>query len=177
MKLRYKFKKIPFFLGCLFILLIDVVVIFLAKDFGPVLVIVWVSGAVPSLFIFSTATILFKLIHVFYQPRISHTEKINFQEYGLNIIYKLMSILLGGLVSSSIGVILYWWSLVLLEISRSNLLHTMVDILRKISGQSTQYQEVYYALGGILVSFLTAIPGMVIGKNLVQKEPIGEHRN
>jgi hypothetical protein len=57
------------------------------------------------------------------------------------------------------------------------LLSPVIDGLRKLSGQPQQYQEVYLLLIGQLISFLTAIPGMIAGKNLVLERSLDKHNH
>jgi hypothetical protein len=178
MKSNYKIKKRLLSSIVLSIALINITIVFLARDFGITLILVWISGSIPSLFVFYAIIFILKLAHIF--RRFRHRSKPNHREnqtkqYSTLIAYRLVTTLIGGLVTSSVGVILYW--LLLTPLQTVGLLSPVIDGLRKLSGQPQQYQEVYLLLIGQLISFLTAIPGMVAGKNLVLESSLDKHNH
>lgn len=173
MKSKYKIKNIPLLLIIFFVIIIDIFVLLLAKDFGIVLVIVWISGSIPSLFVFYTVSSIVKLVHLFRTSTISFTGENRVQKIFLYAFYKALSVLIGGLLTSSTGVILYY--LILSSPGTVNLLSPVVDLLRTLPGQALQYTEVYYMLGGCFISFLAAIPGMILARKLMPKKSTAQH--
>ena len=172
----YKIKKVPLLATIFSVVVINATVFFLAKSFERVLIVVWLSGSIPSLIAFFTVRFSLKLFQIFGQlrskPTPSYGTKIHLRQRFIHIVRKLLYVVIGGLLTSSVGVILYW--LLLTPLEMIGILSPIVDGLRKLSGQPHQYQEVYYMLIGIGISFLTAIPGMVLGQNLILDQSIAK---
>ena len=174
----YKIKKVPLLATIFSIVVINATVLFLAKSFERVLIVVWLSGSIPSLIAFFTVRLSLKLFQIFGQfrskPTPSYGTTIQLRQRFIHIVRKLLNVVIGGLLTSSVGVILYW--LILTPLQMIGILSPIVDGLRKLSGQLYQYQEVYYMLIGMGISFLTAIPGMILGQNLILDRSTRETR-
>ena len=173
---KYKIKKIPLLATILSVVVINATVILLAKSFEIGLIGVWLSGSIPSLAVFFVVRLILKLAQRLGQfknkPTPSYGTKIQSGQRFIRIVRKSLNVLIGGLLTSSIGVILYWLLLTPLQII--GILNPIIDGLRKLSVQPYQYIEVYYLLIGIGISFLTAIPGMVLGRNLILDHSIAK---